>query len=92
MKFPGISKVGNDIVGKYKASDIFSQSRLSWWLSGKESVCQCRRCGFTPGSGRFPEEGNDKSLQYPYLENPIDRRPWWATVHGVTKSQTEVSN
>ena len=37
-------------------------------------------------SGEAPGEGNDHSLQYSFLENPMDRGAWWATVHGVTKS------
>ena len=41
-----------------------------------------------PGLGRSPEEGNSNPLQYSCLENPMDRGVWWATVHGVTKSQT----
>ena len=36
-----------------------------------------------PGSGRSPGEGNGNPLQYSFLENPIDRRAWQATVHGV---------
>ena len=35
-----------------------------------------------------PGEGNGNPLQYSCLENPTDRRNWWATVHGVTESQT----
>ena len=35
----------------------------------------------------FPGEGNGYPLQYSCLENPMDRGAWWATVHGVTKSQ-----
>ena len=41
-----------------------------------------------PGSGRSPGEGNANPLQYSCLENPMDRGPWWATVHGVAESQT----
>ena len=41
--------------------------------------------GFNPGLGRFPGEGNGNSLQYSCLGNPVDRGPWRATVHGVTK-------
>ena len=37
----------------------------------------------TPALGRSPGEGNGNPLQYSCLENPMDRRPWWATVHGV---------
>ena len=37
-------------------------------------------------------EGNGNPLQYSCLENPMDRGAWWATVHGVTKSRTRLSN
>ena len=37
------------------------------------------------GSGRFPGEGNGKPLQYSWLGNPMGRRAWWATVHGIAK-------
>ena len=47
--------------------------------------------GLTPGSGRFPGEGNGNPLQYSCLENPMDRESWWATVIGVAKSQTQLS-
>ena len=43
------------------------------------------------GSGRSPEEGNDNPLQYSCLRNPMDRGPWWATIHGVTKSHIRLS-
>ena len=40
----------------------------------------------------FPGEGNGTPLQYPCLENPRDGGAWWATVHGVTKSWTQLSD
>ena len=40
-----------------------------------------------PGSGRSPGEGHGNPLQPSCLENPTDRRAWWTTVHGVTKSR-----
>ena len=43
--------------------------------------------GSIPGSGRFPGGGNGNPLQYSYLGNPKDRGAWWASVHGITKSQ-----
>ena len=46
-----------------------------------------RDTGFL-GSGRSPGGGHDNPLQYSYLESPMDRGAWWATVHGVTKSRT----
>ena len=47
-----------------------------------------RKVGSIPGLGRSPEEGNDNPLHYSCLENSMDRRAWWATVHGVSESQT----
>ena len=58
-------------------------------------------CGFAynagdpsliPGSGRSPGDENGNPLQYPCLENPMDGGSWLATVHGVAKSQTRLSN
>ena len=45
-----------------------------------------------PGSGRSPGEGNGNTLQYSCLENPTDRGTWEATVHGVAKRQTRLSD
>ena len=45
---------------------------------------------FFPGSGRSLGGGHSNPLQYFCLENPMDGGPWWATVHGVTKSQTRL--
>ena len=47
-----------------------------------------RDTGSVPGMGRSPGEGNGNPLQYSCLENPMDRGAWWATVYGVTNSQT----
>ena len=57
-------------------------------LEGKASACNAGDLGSIPESGSFPGEGNGNPLQYSCLENPMDRAAWWATVHGVTKSQT----
>ena len=46
---------------------------------------------FDPGSGRSPGGENGNPLQDSYLENPMDRGTWWATVYGVTKGQTQLS-
>ena len=48
-----------------------------------------RDTGLIPGSGRCPGEENGNPLQYSCLDNPLDRGPWWAIVHGVKKSQTQ---
>ena len=54
--------------------------------SGKELACQCRR---SLGQ-EDPGGGHDNPLQHFCLENPMDRRAWWVTVHRVTKSQTQL--
>ena len=51
-----------------------------------------RDMGLIPGSGRSPGGGNGNPLQYSCLENSMDRKAWWATVHGVTKSWTQLSD
>ena len=48
--------------------------------------------GLMPGSGSSPGEGNGNLPQYSCLGNPMDRGTWRATVHEVTKSQTQLSN
>ena len=48
--------------------------------------------GLTPGSGISPGVGNGNPLEYACLENPMDRGVWWATIHGVAKSWTQLSD
>ena len=49
-----------------------------------------RDMGSVHGSGRSPEEGHGKLLQYSCLENAMDSGAWWATVPGVTESWTRL--
>ena len=58
----------------------------------KMSACSVGDPGSIPGSGRSPGEGNSNPFQYSCLENSMDGGAWWATVHGVAKSQTQLSN
>ena len=58
----------------------------------KASACNAGDLSLIPGSGRSPGEGNGNPLQYSCLENPMDGGAWWATVHGVAKSRTWLSN
>ena len=57
---------------------------------GKESACSAGDPGLTLGLGRSPGEGNSNSLQYPCLENLMERGAWWAAVHGVAKSRARL--
>ena len=52
----------------------------------KKSACSIGDESLIPGSGRSPGEGNGKALQYPCLENSVDRGTWLAIVLGVAKS------
>ena len=59
---------------------------------GKVSAYNAGNLGLIPGSGRTTGEGNGNPLQYSCLGNPMDKEAWWATIHGVTESQTQLSN
>ena len=66
--------------------------RLVCSSNGKESACNAGDQGSTPGLGSFSGEGNGNPLQYSCLENSMDREVWWATVCGVAKSRTRLSD
>ena len=62
---------------------------------GKESACNAEDAGdvgLIPGLGRSPGGGNDNPLQYACLENPMDGGAWRATIHGVARSRTRLSD
>ena len=58
----------------------------------KETAYNSGDPGSIPGSGKFHGGGHGNPLQYSYLGNPMDRGAWQATVQGVTKSRTRLSN
>ena len=70
----------------------FSLESFPCNLVSKESACSAGDPGSIPDLGRFPGEGNGNPLQYPCLENLMDRGAWWATVHGVSKSRARLSD
>ena len=59
---------------------------------GKEFACSAGDPGSISGLGSSPGEGNGNPLQYPCLENLMDRGTWWIAVHGVAKSQARLSD
>ena len=61
---------------------------LPWWPRGKEFTCYAGDPGLIPGSGRSPRGGHANPLQCSYLENPMDRGDWQATVRRVAESDT----
>ena len=56
------------------------------------SAGDIKNIGLNPGSGRSPRGGHGNPLQCSCLENPTDRRVWWAIVPGVTKSRTQLGD
>ena len=79
-----ITNVNNDSLALIKGFPGGSEVKVSASNAGDP--------GSIPGSGRFPGEGNGNPLQYSCLKNPTDRGAWWATVHGVSKSWSRLSN
>ena len=59
---------------------------------GKKSACNAGYLDLIPGLGRCPVEGNGYSFWYSCLENYVDRGAWRATLHGVAKSRTQLSD
>ena len=56
------------------------------------SACNVGDLSLIPESGKSPGEGNGNPLQYACLENPMGGGAWWATIHGVAKSRTQVND
>ena len=60
--------------------------------NGKESACNAGDLGSIPGLGISPGEGSSNPLQYSCLKNSMGGGAWWATVRGVVKSRTRLSD
>ena len=87
--------------GKYEKEDVRQSAlkkkksyrgKVSGDSDGKDSVCNAGDLSSIPRARRCPGEGNDNLLQYSCLENSMDRGVRWATVHGVAKSWTRLSD
>ena len=70
-------------------------SQVSQWFKKKKkspaNAGDTRDAGSIPGSGRFPGVGNGNPPQYSFLENSMDTGAWWAPIHGIAKSWTQLS-
>ena len=77
--------------GRTLRQQLYKPTGLPWWLSGKELHAKAGDVGSIPGLERSPGRGHINPLQYSRLGNPMERRAWRATVHGVTKSWTWLS-
>ena len=75
--------------------DLLHKLGCLWGFSGgpdgKESAYNAGDLGSIPGWGRSPGEENGNPLYYSCLENSKDKGTWWATVHVVSKNQTQLS-
>ena len=91
----GLPSIGSHRVG-HDWSDLAVAAGMLWGFPGSSVVknppASAGDAGLIPGWGRARGEGNGNPLQYSYLENPMDRGAWWATVHGGLKSQTQLSD
>ena len=83
-----------DLVTAFKPTPWSPQAQrgLPYSSNGKDSAYNAGDLGLIPGSERSPGGGHGNPLQYSCLENPMDRGAGQATVHGVAKSQTQLSD
>ena len=80
-----------NICSAFKKNMIFfEQERV--FKKASSNITNAGDLGLIPGLARSPGEGHGNPLQYSCLENPRDRGAWWATVHGVAKSRTQLSD
>ena len=93
------ARVNNVMKHIVKEKFYLSQNLLFWGVGGlpgisdgKESACNAGDPDLIPGLGKSPGVGNGYPLQYSCLENSMDRGAWWATVHGIAKNQTRLSD
>ena len=75
-----------------QTGDTIKKKGFPGGSDGKESACNGGVPGMIPGSGRSHGEGNGNLLQYSCLESSMDRGARLATVNGVAKSQTRMSD
>ena len=75
----------------YTHTHTHTHTPLPRWHHGQESAFNAGDTGLIPGSGGSLGERNGNLLQYSCLGNRKDRVAWWASIHGVLKSQTRLS-
>ena len=71
---------------------IYLETEVVHGLDSEEYACNAGDLGSIPWFKRSLGEGNGYPLQYSFLEKTMDRGAWCATIHGVAKRQTQLSN
>ena len=95
---PGESQGWGSLVGclwghtESDMTEATQQQQESGGSDGKGSACNAGDLGLIAGLGRSPGGGHSNPLHCSCLENPMDKGAWWATVHGVAKSWTQLSD
>ena len=84
--------IGCEMFGKFIHLNYKNCDPVPGGSEVKASACNAADLGLIPGSGRSPGEGSGNPLQYSCLENPMGGGAWWATVHRVAKSGTQLSD
>ena len=79
-------------VNKGKYSQSWASQVVIVAKNSPDNAGDTRNVGSIPGLGSSPGEGNGTPLPYFCLENPMEGGAWWATVHGVAKSRTRLSD
>ena len=80
---------GNGIAKSYLILIVVLFSGFPGGSAVKNLPANAGDVGLIPGLERSPGEGDGNPRQYSCLGNSMNRRAWWATVHGVAKSQIE---
>ena len=89
---PAFSCLSFTFIKRLFCSSLLSALGFLGSSIGKESACNVGDPSLSLWSGRYAGEGNSYPLQYSGLENSMDRGDWQATVHGLTKSWTQLSD
>ena len=65
--------------------------RVTMVKNSPANAGDARDVGLIPGLGKSTEGGNGNPLQYPCLENPMDKGAWWATIYGLGRKELNTS-
>ena len=92
FNFMAVVIICTDFGAQIKSVTVSIVSPCICHKDGKESTCNAGDLGLIPRVRISSGEGNGSRLQYSSPENSMDRRAWLGTVHGATKSQTQLNN